>query len=246
MCKRLETLQRGARDSSVPDVIRGLPATKRLRLTESAPTQSSHRDHQFEGFSWRTSRQTLYPYTARMRRPVRAMAPWSATRSARRIYAMRTAIRAALAALALSASAFAQAISVIPDPVVPGQYSATFEGTHTSAGNFADRYDFGSPVDGAISITLDSTSVGVLSVAFQGYQLTSGPLVFLGGTSHETIGPLPIRVGPQLLTIGLQAAPPLAPDSPALTSYTGQIIINALPIPEPETWSVDDCGAVGA
>jgi hypothetical protein len=155
---------------------------------------------------------------------------------------MRTAIRAALAAFTLSVSAFAQTVSVIPDPVVPGQYSATFEGTHTSAGNFADRYDFGSPVDGSISITLDSTSVGVLSVAFQGYQLTSGPLVFLGGTSHETIGPLPVLLGPQLLTIGLQAAPPLAPDAPALTGYVGRIVINALPIPEPETWLLMTAG----
>ena len=157
--------------------------------------------------------------------------------SARREIAMQAAIRSVVAASALSASAFGQAISVIPDPVVPGQYSATFEGTHTSAGNFADRYDFGSPVDGAISITLDSTSVGVLSVAFEGYQLTSSPLVFLGG-SHVEIGPLEILEGPQLLTLGLQAAPALSPRSPALTSYTGQIIINALPIPEPETWSL--------
>ena len=154
---------------------------------------------------------------------------------------MRTAIRAALAALALSASAFAQAISVIPDPVVPGQYSATFEGTHTSAGNFADRYDFVSPVDGFISITLDSTTFGVLSVAFEGYQLTSSPLVFLGG-SHVEIGPLEILEGPQLLTLGLQAAPALSPRSPALTSYTGNIIINALLIPEPETWLLMTAG----
>jgi len=50
------------------------------------------------------------------------------------------------------------------------------------------------------------------------------------------IGPLEIFEGPQLLTLGLQAAPALSPRSPALTSYAGQIIINALPIPEPETW----------
>jgi len=148
---------------------------------------------------------------------------------------MQAAIRSVLAAFALSASAFAQAISVLPDPVVPGQYSATFEGTHTSAGNFADRYDFVSPVDGFISITLDSTTFGILSVAFEGYQLTSSPLVFIGG-SHVEIGPLEIFEGPQLLTLGLQAAPALSPRSPALTSYAGQIIINALPIPEPETW----------
>ena len=149
---------------------------------------------------------------------------------------MRTPVCAALAALALSASAIAQPIPVILNPVTPDRYSATFEGSHTSAGNFADRYDFVSPVDGLISITLDSITFGALSVAFQGYQLTSSPVVFLGGASHAIIGPLPISAGTQLLTIGLQAAPPLAPDSPALTSYTGQIVINALAIPEPETW----------
>ena len=154
---------------------------------------------------------------------------------------MRTAIRAALAAVALSASAFVQAVTVVLDPVAQGQFAGTFQSTHSEAGNFADTFEFVSPVDGLITITLDSTTTGILSVQFLGYQLTQGPLVFLSA-SHEVIGPLGILEGPQTLTLGIQAAPPIAPHTPALTSYTGKIVIQALPIPEPGTWLLTTIG----
>jgi hypothetical protein len=151
---------------------------------------------------------------------------------------MSPAIKAAVAAVAISVVTFAHGLTVVPDPLVQGEYSASFQGAHTLAGSFADRYDFESPVEGLLTISLDSaTPVGTAGVSFSGYQLDEGPVVLTDGAAVSlVIGPLPLSQGPKTLTLGIVAAPALTARDPAATSYSGTIFINALPIPEPATW----------
>ena len=44
------------------------------------------------------------------------------------------------------------------------------------------------------------------------------------------------RLGPQVLTLGVSVVPSPIPDLQISTNYSGTIVINAPPIPEPETW----------
>ena len=147
-------------------------------------------------------------------------------------------LKAAVAAASVSAFGFAHALTVVPDPLVAGQYSASFEGTHTLASTFADRYEFASPVEGLLTVVLDSaTPVGTAGVSFTGYQLDEGPIVSTDAQQvHLVIGPLAVFPGSDVLTLGIVAAPALTARAPATTSYNGTLYIHALPVPEPATW----------
>jgi hypothetical protein len=156
------------------------------------------------------------------------------------------------AALALSASAaWAQNFTLLPDPTVPGRYSATFEEGHSSAGTFADTFTFASPVAGFFSFALDSLQpVGTAGVYFQGYELNGASPTFFDNTpSRVSIGRLPIVAGPQSLLIGGVAAPALRPRTEVSAGYTATLTVDAAsPIPEPQTWLLIAGGllAVGA
>ena len=161
---------------------------------------------------------------------------------------MQSAIRGALATCLLAASA-AHALTVVPDPVIPGQYSATFEGLHSRADTFVDTFDFVSPVDGTLAFTFQAQllplqlSPGLapfVGVLFFAYQLSGGPPVTfenpLSQPLPRVVGPLPITQGPHVLTIGVAVIPSTIPEVQVSTNYTGTIVINASPIPEPATW----------
>ena len=161
---------------------------------------------------------------------------------------MQSAIRSALAACVLAASA-AHALTVVPDPVVQGQYSATFEGLHSRADTFVDTFDFVSPVDGTLTFTFQAQLLPIqlspslapfVGVLFFGYQLSGGPPVIfenpLSQPLPRVVGPLPITQGPYVLTIGVAVIPSTIPEVQVSTNYSGTIVINASPIPEPETW----------
>lgn len=145
------------------------------------------------------------------------------------------------AALALSASAaWAQNFTLLPDPTVPGRYSASFEEGHSSAGTFADTLDFAAPVDGFFSFNLDSMQpVGSAGVFFQGYELNGAfPItLFDNSPSSVSIDRLPIVAGPQSLLIGGVAAPALTPRTAVSAGYTATFTVDAAaPIPEPQAW----------
>ena len=131
------------------------------------------------------------------------------------------------------------AVTVILQPTADGQFTGSFQGAHSAAGNLVDRYEFVSPLNGFLSFTLDSAApIGTAGVAFLGYGLSSGPglVLFSNSTPDVAVGPLPIPAGDVQLSIGFNAAPALVPDAPASTSYTGTLTVSALAIPEPETW----------
>ena len=89
---------------------------------------------------------------------------------------MNGTLRAFVAATALAACGSVGAVAVILQPSADGQFTGSFQGAHSAAGNFADRYEFVSPVDGLLSFTLDSASpIGSAGVALLGYGLSSGP-----------------------------------------------------------------------
>ena len=163
---------------------------------------------------------------------------------------MHASIRRALvvAAFTAAASPAAHALTVVPDPAIPGQYSATFEGGH-AFGTFADVFDFVSPVDGTLTFTFQAQLLPIqlspgaapfVGVLFYAYQLSGRPPVTFEDPFNQRltggVGPLPITQGPQVLTLGVSVVPSPIPDLQISTNYSGTIVINASPIPEPETW----------
>ena len=162
---------------------------------------------------------------------------------------MQSAIRGALATCALAASAATHALTVVPDPAIPGQYSATFQGGHSVGDTYADVFDFVSPVDGTLTFTfqaqllpiqLSPGAVPFVGVLFFAYQVSGTPPVTFENPLNQllprVVGPLPITQGPHVLTLGVGVVPSTIPELQISTNYSGTIVINASPIPEPETW----------
>jgi len=161
---------------------------------------------------------------------------------------MQSAIRGALAAGVLAASAATHALTVVPDPAIPGQYSATFQGGHSVGDTYADVFDFVSPVDGTLTFTFQAQLLPIQSspglapfvgVLFFAYQVSGTPPVTFANPLSQPVrivGPLPITQGPHVLTLGVSVIPSPFPELQVSTNYNGTIVITASPIPEPETW----------
>ena len=105
-------------------------------------------------------------------------------------------------------------------------------------------FEFVSPIDGFLTVTLDSTFIAGLGTYFFGYQVNANPVVIFDSNLRSddvTIGPVPIVAGPQHVTVGVAVFPP-TPGADIPTDYSGSIAINALAIPEPETWLLMSVG----
>jgi hypothetical protein len=138
------------------------------------------------------------------------------------------------AAWLIAASAAAVEVVVVPVPDVPGRYQGSFVATQNQAGQYIPTFDFVSPVAGTFSF------VGTpFFVEFLGYQFDHGPVTsFTNGPNPNdvAIAGIPIEAGPHSLLVGIQASPQLPPNTPATSSFTGTITIQALAaIPEPST-----------
>jgi len=157
---------------------------------------------------------------------------------------MRQLIRAMVLAASALAYFSAEAITVVPLHVGEGQYFVEFEVPHDRPDAFADMFDFVSPIDGLLTVTLDSTFVAGLGTYFFGYQVNANPVVLFDSNLRPdavTIGPVPIVAGPQRVTVGVAVFPP-TPGADIPTDYSGSIAINAPPIPEPGTWLLMSVG----
>src|SRR5690349_19746045 len=101
---------------------------------------------------------------------------------------MQSIFRAVVAASALTVSTLVAAIPVTlnPDPLVQGLYSASFEITHTRPDAYADVFEFQSPVDGLLSATfLSPIFTGNVGIGFFAYQLGGIPAVNLPRTETD-------------------------------------------------------------
>ena len=151
---------------------------------------------------------------------------------------MRQLIRGVVLAAAALAYLSAEAITIVPIQVGEGKYSVAFEVPHDRSDAFADMFEFVSPIDGFLTVTLDSTFIAGLGTYFFGYQVNANPVVIFDSNLRSddvTIGPVPIVAGPQHVTVGVAVFPP-TPGADIPPDYSGSIAINALAIPEPETW----------
>ena len=157
---------------------------------------------------------------------------------------MRQLIRGVVLAAAALAYLSAEAITIVPIQVGEGKYSVAFEVPHDRSDAFADMFEFVSPIDGLLTVTLDSTFIAGLGTYFFGYQVNANPVVIFDSNLRSddvTIGPVPIVAGPQHVTVGVAVFPP-TPGADIPTDYSGSIAINALAIPEPETWLLMSVG----
>ena len=157
---------------------------------------------------------------------------------------MRQLIRGVVLAAAALAYLSAEAITIVPIQVGEGKYSVAFEVPHDRSDAFADMFEFVSPIDGFLTVTLDSTFIAGLGTYFFGYQVNANPVVLFDSNLRSddvTIGPVPIVAGPQHVTVGVAVFPP-TPGADIPTDYSGSIAINALPIPEPGTWLLMSVG----
>jgi len=157
---------------------------------------------------------------------------------------MRQLIRGVVLAAAALAYLSAEAITIVPIQVGEGKYSVAFEVPHDRSDAFADMFEFVSPIDGFLTVTLDSTFIAGLGTYFFGYQVNANPVVLFDSNLRPddvTIGPVPIVAGPQHVTVGVAVFPP-TPGADIPTDYSGSIAINALAIPEPETWLLMSVG----
>ena len=157
---------------------------------------------------------------------------------------MRQLIRGVVLAAAALAYLSAEAITIVPIQVGEGKYSVAFEVPHDRSDAFADMFEFVSPIDGFLTVTLDSTFIAGLGTYFFGYQVNANPVVIFDSNLRSddvTIGPVPIVAGPQHVTVGVAVFPP-TPGADIPTDYSGSIAINALPIPEPGTWLLMSVG----
>ena len=157
---------------------------------------------------------------------------------------MRQLIRGVVLAAAALAYLSAEAITIVPIQVGEGKYSVAFEVPHDRSDAFADMFEFVSPIDGFLTVTLDSTFIAGLGTYFFGYQVNANPVVLFDSNLRPddvTIGPVPIVAGPQRVTVGVAVFPP-TPGADIPTDYSGSIAINALAIPEPETWLLMSVG----
>jgi hypothetical protein len=153
-------------------------------------------------------------------------------------------IRGVVLAAAALAYLSAEAITIVPIQVGEGKYSVAFEVPHDRSDAFADMFEFVSPIDGFLTVTLDSTFIAGLGTYFFGYQVNANPVVIFDSNLRSddvTIGPVPIVAGPQHVTVGVAVFPP-TPGADIPTDYSGSIAINALAIPEPETWLLMSVG----
>lgn len=84
--------------------------------------------------------------------------------------------------------------------------------THTVPNSYADTFDFVSPTDGLLSVTLHSPIfTGSVGIGFFAYQLSGSPAVTLPSPQADVdLGPFPISAGPHTLTVGVGVflAPP--------------------------------------
>ena len=157
---------------------------------------------------------------------------------------MRQLIRGVVLAAAALAYLSAEAITIVPIQVGEGKYSVAFEVPHDRSDAFADMFEFVSPIDGFLTVTLDSTFIAGLGTYFFGYQVNANPVVIFDSNLRSddvTIGPVPIVAGPQHVTVGVAVFPP-TPGADIPTDYSGSIAINAPPIPEPGTWLLMSVG----
>ena len=157
---------------------------------------------------------------------------------------MRQLIRGVVLAAAALAYLSAEAITIVPIQVGEGKYSVAFEVPHDRSDAFADMFEFVSPIDGFLTVTLDSTFIAGLGTYFFGYQVNANPVVIFDSNLRSddvTIGPVPIVAGPQHVTVGVAVFSP-TPGADIPTDYSGSIAINALAIPEPETWLLMSVG----
>jgi len=157
---------------------------------------------------------------------------------------MRQLIRGVVLAAAALAYLSAEAITIVPIQVGEGKYSVAFEVPHDRSDAFADMFEFVSPIDGLLTVTLDSTFIAGLGTYFFGYQVNANPVVIFDSNLRSddvTIGPVPIVAGPQHVTVGVAVFPP-TPGADIPTDYSGSIAINAPPIPEPGTWLLMSVG----
>jgi hypothetical protein len=157
---------------------------------------------------------------------------------------MRQLIRGVVLAAAALAYLSAEAITIVPIQVGEGKYSVAFKVPHDRSDAFADMFEFVSPIDGFLTVTLDSTFIAGLGTYFFGYQVNANPVVIFDSNLRSddvTIGPVPIVAGPQHVTVGVAVFPP-TPGADIPTDYSGSIAINALAIPEPETWLLMSVG----
>ena len=145
--------------------------------------------------------------------------------------AFRTLI---LAALALAASAAAATpVQLLPDAAVPGRYSATFDVAHTSAGQFADRFELSPVLDGMLSAQLTAPAVSFTDgIVFEGYALDDAQTILASNELQVTIGPLDV-LGLQVLSVFGIAAPFQQPRTSTDSSYT--VTLSITPVPEPAT-----------
>ena len=161
---------------------------------------------------------------------------------------MRQLIRGVVLAAAALAYLSAEAITIVPIQVGEGKYSVAFEVPHDRSDAFADMFEFVSPIDGFLTVTLDSTFIAGLGTYFFGYQVNANPVVIFDSNLRSddvTIGPVPIVAGPQHVTVGVAVFPP-TPGADIPTDYSGSIAINALPIPEPGTWLLMSVGLLAS
>ena len=82
---------------------------------------------------------------------------------------MRQLIRGVVLAAAALAYLSAEAITIVPIQVGEGKYSVAFEVPHDRSDAFADMFEFVSPIDGFLTVTLDSTFIAGLGTYFFGY-----------------------------------------------------------------------------
>jgi len=154
---------------------------------------------------------------------------------------MRMKLVLMAAAWVIAASASAVEVVVVPVPNVPGRYQGSFVATQSQAGQYIPTFEFVSPVDGILSFVATPSFV-----QFLGYQFDHGPISnFTSGVgpSDAAIAGIPLEAGPHSLLIGIQASPQLPPRTPATSSFTGTITIQALaPIPEPSTQALIAAG----
>jgi hypothetical protein len=135
-----------------------------------------------------------------------------------------------------ASAALAVDVVIFPHPFASDQYLGKFDASFSEAGLFIPTWDFVSPVDGSLSFTLRATG----AVQFIGYQFDHGPVTsFTTFTGNDPlVTGIPVGAGPHSLLVGYQAAPQFPPHTPATGGFMGLIVIQASPIPEPQTWAL--------
>ena len=139
-----------------------------------------------------------------------------------------------LAALALAVSGVSAApVELQPDASVPGRYSVTFDVPHSSAGQFADRFDLSPVLTGELFAQFTAPPISFADgILFEGYALDGLQTILPGSELQVTIGPLDV-FGLQALSVFGVAAPFQPPRTTTNSTYT--VMLSITPVPEPAT-----------